>query len=75
MILTELLNEDHLIYFRFIGRIMGKALFDGELISGHLVKTIYKHILGWPVTFSDLQYLDPAFYKSIKALMEMDANG
>lgn len=51
---------------------MGKALFDGELISGHMVKTIYKHILGWPVTFSDLEYLDPQYYKSIKSLMEMD---
>ena len=51
---------------------MGKALFDGELVAGHLVQTFYKHLLGWPVTFSDLEHLDPAYYKSIKALMEMD---
>ena len=51
---------------------MGKALFDGELVSGHLVKTIYKHMLGWPVTFADLEYLDPAYYNSIKGLMDMD---
>lgn len=50
---------------------MGKALYDGELVTGHLVQTFYKHLLGWPVTFSDLEHLDPAYYKSIKALMDM----
>lgn len=69
---SGLLNEDHLIYFRFLGRIIGKALYDGELVTGHLVQTFYKHLLGWPVTFSDLEHLDPAYYKSIKALMDMD---
>lgn len=66
------MNEDHLIYFRFLGRLLGKALYDGELVKGHMVQTFYKHLLGWPVTFSDLEHLDPAYYKSIKALMEMD---
>mmetsp|Transcript_5029 Transcript_5029/g.7425 ORF Transcript_5029/g.7425 Transcript_5029/m.7425 type:complete len:562 (+) Transcript_5029:739-2424(+) len=69
---SGLLNEDHLLYFRFLGRVMGKALYDGELVTGHLVQTFYKHLLGWPVTFSDLEHLDPGYYKSIKALMEMD---
>ena len=41
-------------------------------MKGHMVQTFYKHLLGWPVTFSDLEHLDPAYYKSIKALMEMD---
>ena len=37
-----------------------------------MVQTFYKHLLGWPVTFQDLENLDPEYYKSIKALMEMD---
>lgn len=41
-------------------------------MKGHMVQTFYKHLLGWPVTFLDLEHLDPAYYKSIKALMEMD---
>ena len=51
---------------------MGKALYDGELVTGHMVQTFYKHLLGWPVSFSDLEHLDPAYYKSIKALMKME---
>ena len=50
--------EDHLIYFRFLGRVMGKALFDGQLIAGHMVRHLYKHILGWPVMFEDLEIPD-----------------
>ena len=72
VVTKDLLNEDHLLYFHFLGRLLGKALYDGELVKGHMVQTFYKHLLGWPVSFSDLEHLDPVYYKSIKALMEMD---
>jgi len=61
-----------LLYYRFLGRVLGKALFDGELVKGHMVQTFYKHLLGWPVTFQDLENLDPEYYKSIKARMELN---
>jgi len=64
--------DDHLIYFRFIGRVMGKALFEGQLISGHMVRHLYKHILGWPVMFDDLEIPDEAYYNSLKSLLHMD---
>ena len=64
--------EDHLIYFRFLGRVMGKALFDGQLVSGHMVRHLYKHILGWPVMFEDLEIPDEEYYRSLKSLLETD---
>ena len=64
--------EDHLIYFRFLGRVMGKALFDGHLVSGHMVRHMYKHILGWPVMFEDLKLPDEEYYNSLKSLLEVD---
>ncbi|EJK45378.1 hypothetical protein THAOC_36008 [Thalassiosira oceanica] len=66
--------EDHLIYFRFIGRIMGKAMFDGQLVKGRMVKHLYKHILGWPVMFSDLKDIDEEYYNSLKGLKDMGAD-
>ena len=39
-------NTDHLTYFRFAGRLMAKALLDGQLIKPHLVRPFYKHIIG-----------------------------
>ena len=31
------INPDHLSYFRFIGRIIGKALFDGQMLDAYLL--------------------------------------
>jgi E3 ubiquitin-protein ligase NEDD4 len=64
--------EDHLIYFRFLGRVMGKALFDGHLVAGHMVRHMYKHILGWPVMFDDLELPDETYYKSLKTMLGVE---
>jgi E3 ubiquitin-protein ligase NEDD4 len=54
---------------------MGKALFDRQLVSGHMVQHLYKHILGWPVVFSDLERVDEEYYNSLKQLVDLDKNG
>jgi HECT-domain (ubiquitin-transferase) len=33
-------NDEHLQFFHFAGRLLAKALFDGQLISAHLVSGI-----------------------------------
>ncbi len=40
--------EDHLIYFRFLGRVLGKALFEGQIVGGHMVQYLYKYMLVSP---------------------------
>jgi E3 ubiquitin-protein ligase NEDD4 len=54
---------------------MGKALFDGQLVAGHLVQYLYKHILGWPISFSDLGMVDEEFINSLRLLETMYRNG
>src|SRR5210317_806585 len=66
--------DDHLIYFRFIRRVMGKAMFDRQLVKGHMVKHLYKHILGWPIMFNDLKDIDEEYYNSLKGLKDMGAD-
>jgi len=51
---------------------MGRALFDRQLIKGHMVRHIYKHLLGWPVSFKDLELDDEGYYQSLKKLASMD---
>jgi HECT-domain (ubiquitin-transferase) len=53
---------------------MGRALLDRQLIHGHLVRSLYKHILGWPLTFDDLAAQDEEYYHSLQALTDMDAD-
>jgi HECT-domain (ubiquitin-transferase) len=64
--------DDHLIYFRFLGRLLGRALFDQQLVKGHMARHIYKHLLGWPITFEDLEMQDEAYYNSLKKLTTME---
>lgn len=63
--------DDYLKFFRFLGRVMGRALFDGQLIKGHMARYIYKHLLGWPITFDDLEAQDVEYYNSLKKLTTM----
>jgi Arc/MetJ family transcription regulator len=64
--------DDHLVYFRFLGRVMGRALLDRQLIKGHMVRHLYKHLLGWPITFEDLEAQDEAYYQSLKKFTTME---
>jgi HECT-domain (ubiquitin-transferase) len=65
--------EDHLVYFRVLGRILGRALLDRQLVhkGGHMSRFLYKHLLGFPITFDDLQDLDYEYYQSLRKLAEM----
>lgn len=48
---------------------------DRQLVAGHMLQHIYKHILGWPVTFKDLKRVDEESYKSLKNLVNMAKSG
>ncbi|KAJ8601017.1 hypothetical protein CTAYLR_007955 [Chrysophaeum taylorii] len=65
-------NDEHLRYFHFTGRLLGKALFDRQIVSGHLVRPLYKHILGWPLTIEDLEQLDADTYANLGKLKDLD---
>jgi len=58
-------NELHLKYFHFLGRVMGKALFDGHVIAAHMTQPIYKHLLGFPITEKDVEFVDAQIFKSM----------
>ena len=65
---------DHLIYFRFLGGVLGKALFEGQIVAGHMVQYLYKYMLGWPITFEDLESIDMELYANLKKILDMDPN-
>jgi hypothetical protein len=54
---------------------MGKALFDKQLVQGHMVQYIYKHMLGSPITFKDIQHLDEKYYSNLKKLKDIADSG
>ena len=64
-------HTHHLIYFKFVGRVIGKAICDGHLLDAHFTRSFYKHILGLPVNYHDLEAIEPDFYKSLKQMQEL----
>jgi E3 ubiquitin-protein ligase HUWE1 len=42
-------NSNHLSYFKFVGRIIAKAIYDNKLLECYFTRSFYKHILGVPV--------------------------
>ncbi|KAK4796818.1 hypothetical protein SAY86_029144 [Trapa natans] len=65
-------QTEHLSYFKFVGRVVGKALFDGQLMDVHFTRSFYKHILGVKVTYHDIEAIDPDYFKNLKWMLEND---
>lgn len=63
---------DHLRYFKFIGRIIGKALFDECLLECYFVKSLYKIMIGEKLSFADLEDFDHELYTNLKWCLEND---
>jgi hypothetical protein len=57
--------HDHLSWFRFIGRFVGKAIFEGERLDCYFIHALYKHLLGYDITLEDLKVIDGRLYKSM----------
>lgn len=68
-------NENHLRYFHCCGRLLGKALMDGQITPVHLIQPLYKHLMGWPITLRDLEQIDAEIYKNFYELLDFDDVG
>ncbi|RQM12506.1 hypothetical protein DD237_008387 [Peronospora effusa] len=69
---SEDCTADHLLYFRGIGRLLGRSLLEGQTMQARLCLPILKHFIGTPITFSDLQYVDPEVYTSMMWIRDND---
>ncbi|OAD77606.1 hypothetical protein PHYBLDRAFT_108316, partial [Phycomyces blakesleeanus NRRL 1555(-)] len=63
-------NPDHLSFFKFVGRLIGKAIYDGRLLDAYFTRSFYKHILGRQVDYRDVEAIDPSYYKSLVWMLE-----
>eukprot|EP00842_Homolaphlyctis_polyrhiza_P005726 jgi/Hompol1/6154/HPOL_002609-RA len=66
------INPDHLHYFKFVGRIIGKAIYDGRLLDAYFTRSFYKCILGSQVDYKDMEAIDPEFHKSLEWILQND---
>lgn len=55
-------QAEHIGYFKFVGKIIAKAILDNCLLECFFVKSIYKNIVGQKLRFRDLEDFDHALY-------------
>lgn len=67
-------NSNHLSYFKFVGRVIAKAVYDNKLLECYFTRSFYKHILGKMVRSTDMESEDYSFYQGLVYLMENDVN-
>lgn len=65
-------NPEHLSFFKFVGRIIGKAIYDGRLLDAYFAKSIYRQLLGKPVDYRDVEWVDPEYYNSLCWILDND---
>uniref|UniRef100_A0A8C0H5C2 E3 ubiquitin-protein ligase n=1 Tax=Chelonoidis abingdonii TaxID=106734 RepID=A0A8C0H5C2_CHEAB len=69
---SGLCNEDHLSYFKFIGRVAGMAVYHGKLLDGFFIRPFYKMMLQKPITLHDMESVDSEYYNSLRWILEND---
>jgi E3 ubiquitin-protein ligase NEDD4 len=69
---SGLVNEHHLDYFYFIGRVVGMAAYHNRLIDGFFIRPFYKWMLSKPINLQDIEAVDIEYYKSMKYIMDSE---
>uniref|UniRef100_H3CVA4 E3 ubiquitin-protein ligase n=1 Tax=Tetraodon nigroviridis TaxID=99883 RepID=H3CVA4_TETNG len=68
---SGLCNEDHLSYFKFIGRVAGMAVH-GKLLDAFFIRPFYKMMLHKPITLQDMESVDSEYFNSLMWILEND---
>lgn len=66
------INPEHLNYFKFIGRVVGLAIFHRRFLDAFFVGALYKMMLNKKVVLQDMEGVDAEFYRSLKWILEND---
>jgi E3 ubiquitin-protein ligase NEDD4 len=72
---SGLCNEEHLNYFKFIGRVAGMAVYHGKLLDAFFIRPFYKMMLGKNIDLKDMESVDSEYYKSLLWIKENDPSG
>lgn len=63
-------QPNYIEMFTFVGKILGKALWDLQLVDCSFVKAFYKIILQQALSYHDLEDYDPELYKNLNWMIE-----
>jgi len=65
-------NPEYLNYFKFIGRIVGLAIFHRQHLNAYFISSFYKMVITKKIALSDLENVDAELYRSMKWMLDND---
>lgn len=69
------INPEHLNYFKFIGRVVGLAIFHRRFLDAFFIGALYKMVLGKMVVLADMEGVDADFHRSLQWMLDNDISG
>ena len=69
------INPEHLNYFKFIGRVVGLAIFHRRFLDAFFIGALYKMLLAKPVNLADMEGVDADFHRSLQWMLDNDISG
>lgn len=66
------INPEHLNYFKFIGRVVGLAIFHRRFLDAFFIGALYKMVLGKAVSLADMEGVDADFHRSLQWMLDND---
>ncbi|CAK4078881.1 unnamed protein product [Aphanomyces euteiches] len=65
-------GPNQLRHFQAIGRLLGGAIVNGQVLPFHLSLPLFKILVGTPLSFEDVQHLDLNVYNSLVFIRDTD---
>ncbi|KAF2833753.1 HECT-domain-containing protein [Ophiobolus disseminans] len=66
------INPEHLNYFKFIGRVVGLAIFHRRFLDAFFIGAFYKMILRKKVSLQDMEGVDADFHRNLEWMLNND---
>lgn len=66
------INPEHLNYFKFIGRVVGLAIFHRRFLDAFFIVSLYRMVLNKKVLVANMESVDAEFYRSLKWILDND---
>ncbi|KAL3804679.1 hypothetical protein HJC23_008494 [Cyclotella cryptica] len=70
---TALTSSEHIRHYEFLGRVLGKTMYESILVEPQFSLPFLNKLLGKQNSLDDLKNLDPEYYKHLKSLRYMSA--
>ncbi|KDO27835.1 hypothetical protein SPRG_07108 [Saprolegnia parasitica CBS 223.65] len=71
---SETVHQSDTLLFEFLGRILGKALYEGLVVQPRFARFFLTKLLGRPNLWHDLPSLDPELYKNLSFLKSYEGD-